>query len=503
MEPVTQGEPKSEQRSSEQRSAEPATIVVVGGAGDLMRRKLFPALYRLAGQGLLHEHTQILGVARRQMDDQAYRAWASEALEEAGAADERATRWCEACLFYHSLGEGTSEDYRGLAARLDSLERAHEHPGNRTLYLAIPPKAIPTAVAGLGEAGLNRSAGWTRLVVEKPFGRDPRSAQELNGLIHRHFEESQVYRIDHYLGKETVQNLLAFRFANPIFETLWNRDRVESVQITVAEEVGVEDRADYYETAGALRDIVQNHLTQLLTLVAMEVPASPAADMVRNEKVKVLHVITPVTEDDVVFGQYTRGTVEGREVPAYREEPGISPSSRVDTFVALRLRVENWRWHGVPFYLRTGKRLARRLTQIAVTFRRAPVALFPQIQDAGIPPNVLVITIQPDEGFDLSFQVKTPGEPITLATQRLDFRYAEAFAPLPEAYETLLLDVLAGDQTLFVRADEAEMAWSLYVPVLEDRRRLAFYPAGSWGPAEADRIFLSPGERWLPDSGLV
>ena len=484
--------------SRQDSKADPATIVVVGGAGDLMRRKLFPALYRLSARELLPERTPILGAARRRMDDDAYRRWAAEALEAAGVTvDERTARWCEACLFYHSLGEGRAEDYRGLAARVETLERERERPANRVFYLAMPPQAVPTAITGLGESGLNRSTGWTRLVIEKPFGRDPLSAQQLNGVVHRYFDESQVYRIDHYLGKETVQNLLAFRFANPLFETQWTRDRVKSVQITVAEAVGVEDRAGYYETAGALRDIVQNHLTQLLTLITMEVPASLAADYVRNEKVKVLHAITPVTSDDIVLGQYTAGTIDGRSVPAYREEPGVASDSRTETFAAVRVSVENWRWHSVPFYLRTGKRLARRLTQIAVTFRRAPVALFPAARDRGIAPNALTITIQPDEGFDLRFQVKTPGQPIALAGQQLTFRYAEAFGPLPDAYETLLLDVLAGDQTLFVRADEAEMAWCVYAPVLDGRSRVTFYPAGSWGPAEADSLLLYPGEGWM------
>jgi glucose-6-phosphate 1-dehydrogenase len=335
-------------------------------------------------------------------------------------------------------------------------------------------------------------------VIEKPFGHDLPSARELNRLVHRHFGEPQVYRIDHYLGKETVQNLLVFRFANPIFETLWNRDRVAYVQITVAEQVGVEGRAAYYDRAGALRDIVQNHLTQLLTLVAMEVPGALDADQIRNEKVKVLRAVPPIRSGDVVYGQYGTGVTDGLAVPGYRDEPGISPQSSTDTFTALRVEVANWRWHGVPFYLRAGKRLARRLTQIVVTFRRPPVSLFPTLGRAhAITPNALVITIQPDEGFDLRFEVKAPGQAIDLESQRLQFRYAHAFAPLPDAYETLLLDIMRGDQTLFVRSDEAEAAWELYAPILGIRPAITFYPAGSWGPAEADRL-LTDGARWFP-----
>jgi glucose-6-phosphate 1-dehydrogenase len=479
---------------------EPATIVVLGGSGDLMRRKLLPALYHLAARGLLRERTDIVAAARsKDYQDASYRALASEALTVAGVpADRRSARWCEECLFYYSIGGGTVEDFRGLAGRLDALERAKGRPANRLFYLALPPQSFPSTIGGLGSAGLNRSAGWTRLVIEKPFGHDLVSSKALNGLVHQQFDESQVYRIDHYLGKETVQNLLVFRFANPIFETLWNRDRVASVQITVAEEVGVEGRAAYYDTAGALRDIVQNHLTQLLTLVAMEVPGAFEADQIRNEKVKVLRAIPPVTARDVVYGQYTVGEIDGRTVPGYRDEPGVPSQSTIDTYTALRLEVANWRWHGVPFYLRAGKRMPRRLTQIVVTFRRPPVALFPAIDGSRhITPNTLMITVQPDEGFDLGFEVKAPGQAIALRTQRLQFKYAEAFEPLPDAYETLLLDVIRGDQTLFVRADEVETAWDLYAPILDERPPVTFYPAGSWGPAEAERL-LSDGARWFP-----
>lgn len=480
---------------------DPSVVVVLGATGDLMRRKLLPALCRLAIQGCLHERTRILGAARgRDLSDHSFREWARQALADADTSSgAQVPPWFIESLHYQSMSGGRVADYRVLRSRVEALERERELPGNRVIYLALPPQAFPATINGLGQARLNRSPGWTRLVVEKPFGRDLASSQELNQLVHQHFDESQVYRIDHYLGKETVQNLLVFRFANPIFETLWNRDRVDHVQITVAEEIGIEGRGGYYEQAGALRDMVQNHLTQLLTLVAMEIPGSFDADAIRNEKVKVLQAISPIDRDDLAFSQYAAGRIDGRDVTGYRQEPGVSSDSQVETYAALRLEVENWRWHGVPFYLRAGKRLARRLTQIVVTFRRPPVSLFPSIQDSNaIQPNVLAITIQPDEGFELGFEVKAPGQEISLKTQRLHFRYAEAFSPLADAYETLLLDVLTGDQTLFVRSDEVEAAWRLYMPVLEKPPSVDFYAAGTWGPSAADRLLTKDGQRWHP-----
>jgi glucose-6-phosphate 1-dehydrogenase len=471
---------------------DPHLFVVFGATSDLMRRKLLPALYhfsnRYGSQKLL-----LLGLSRqRDLGEEGFRALARQALSEAGLPQAaQANAWCDACLLFHPLGEDP-EDYRALAARLQALEKKRRFPGNRIFYLALPPDAFAPTIAGLGQAQLHRSPGWTRLVVEKPFGRDVESAQNLNQLLHRYFEESQIYRIDHYLGKETVQNLLIFRFANDIFEPLWHRNLVQSVQITVAETDGVGHRGGYYEQTGALRDMVQNHLTQLLTLTAMEVPVTFEAEAIRTEKAKVLRAIAPVPPDHVVYGQYTRGVAGGREVPGYREEPGVSPDSATETFVALQLGIDNWRWQGVPFYLVTGKRLPARFTQIAVTFHCPPVWLFQPMKPT-CSPNVLVFTLQPDEGFDLHFQVKAPGEPLHLKTQRLRYRYAEAFGPLPDAYETLLLDIMAGDQTLFVRADEAEAAWRLYAPLLAAPPSPPLpYPAGSFGPPAAVRFLEWP-----------
>ncbi len=498
--PTARGKPAGGPRAAQ----DPVLIVVLGATGDLMQRKLLPALYHIASEAAFHERTRILGAARPEMDDRRFRTWAQEVLRDGATSGASLERWCDQCLFYQRIRGGDAGEYRILAQRIETVEHEQGLPGHRVFYLALPPQAFPEAIIGLGEVGLSRSPGWTRVVIEKPFGRDLATARELNRLVHRYFHESQIYRIDHYLGKETVQNLLAFRFANPIFETLWNRDRVESVEITVAETVGVAQRATFYEQTGALRDIVQNHLTQLVALVGMDAPAAFDADAIRNEKVKVVRAIAPIGSEEVVLGQYARGEIGGQEVPGYRDEDGVAPDSPVETYAAFRLDIATWRWHGVPFYLRTGKRLPQRVTQIVVTFRRAPIALFQPFHTHGVEaihPNRLTITIQPSEGFDLYFQVKVPGQEIVLDTQSLHFRYEEAYAPLHDAYETLLIDVLAGDQTLFVRADEVEAAWQLYTPVLERPHQVHAYAAGTWGPAAAARLPEGSEHHWLGEHG--
>ena len=483
---------------------DPHLFVVFGGTGDLMQRKLLPAIGQLQKRGLLGERNALLGVSRRgEYDDESFRNWARQALRYGGLNDEEVSQWCDSCLYYQRIGDGEVDDYRRLASRIDEIDNLRSLEGNRTLYLALPPAAFLPTINGLGAAALQGSDGWTRLVIEKPFGHDLTSARQLNALAHSFFDESQIYRIDHYLGKETVQNLLVFRFANSIFESLWNRDRIDNVQITVAESLGVEERAGYYDQAGALRDMVQNHATQLLSLVAMEVPGEFSADAVRYEKVKLLQAVAPIRPADVVFGQYVAGRIGDQPVPGYREEPGVPRDTHTDTFAAVKLEIDTWRWQGVPFYIRTGKRMPQRLTQIAVSFRRPPVCLFKSVGVPETRSNVLVLTLQPDEGFHLCVDVKIPGEPFRLLPIPLHFLYKEAFEPIPDAYQTLLLDVLRGDQTLFVHNLETEASWELYAPLIDGQFNVHTYESGSWGPQQAEDLLASHGHTWLNASNIA
>jgi len=468
---------------------EPCLFVIIGATGDLARRKLFPALFQLIEDGFLSSRCRVLGVARDdKMTDERFRGLARAALNGL-APPPKIRSWCTSVLHYQTIAETTAIGYRELAGRIAQLDRLHGLGGNCVLYLALPPSAVEPTIEALGTAGLARGRGFTRLVIEKPFGHDLASARRMNALAHRYFDEAQIYRIDHYLGKESVQNLLAFRFGNALFESAWNRDHIASVSIKVAEELGVEGRAGYYEQTGALRDMVQNHLTQLLTLTAMEVPAGFSADSIRFEKVKVLESVAPIRPNAVIFGQYGPGREGRRRVPGYRREPGVATRSMTETFVAMRLAIDNWRWQGVPFYLTTGKRLARRVTEITIDFRSPPVALFRSVDGCATHANSLVITLQPNEGFDLSFEVKSPGEQFTLQTQHMDFRYAEVFGQdLASGYDTLLLDVVQGDQMLFVHADETEAAWRLYTPLIGKVRPVHSYAAGGAGPAELTRL---------------
>jgi glucose-6-phosphate 1-dehydrogenase len=494
------------------RAPEPCAVVLFGATGDLTHRKLAPALFRLALAGQMPSEFALVGVARRDWDDDAFREEVRRTLEAEGGA-AFAQGW-PAFAPHVAFSGGTFDDpatYAGLKAKLEELDRERGTRGNRLYYLAVAPEFFGPIVEQLAAAGLiypghHEDGPWSRVVVEKPFGHDLQSAHALSRSLSRHLSESQIYRIDHYLGKETVQNILALRFANTIFEPMWNRQHVANVQITVSEEVGMAGgRGAYYDSSGALRDMLQNHMMQLLCLVAMEPPVNLSADAVRSEKVKVLEALPRWTPEDVqrhvVKGQYAAGSIQGKEVPAYRSEKGVPADSRTDTYVALRLTLETWRWGGVPFYLRTGKRLPKRASEIAIQFRRPPTMLFVESDADGGCPNQLVLRIQPNEGASLAFQAKIPGSRRRLQEVRMDFRYGTSFAaPPPEAYERLLLDVMLGDPTLFTRTDEVDNAWAFVTPILETwearETQPEPYAAGTWGPEAADRLLAGDGARW-------
>ncbi|MGH2920764.1 MAG: glucose-6-phosphate dehydrogenase [Gaiellaceae bacterium] len=480
---------------------EPCVLVVFGASGDLTRRKIFPALYALALRDLLPESFAVLGVARTEWPDAEFRSRMEAAVREFGRDEFREEVWEElaSATFYigTDFADESGEDL--VATRLTEIDRERGTCGNRVYYLAVPPGAMEVLVQELGER--RSSGGWSRLIVEKPFGRDLESARRLNELVHRHYTEEEVFRIDHYLGKETVQNMLVLRFANGIFEPIWNRQFVDHVQITVAESLGIEQRAAFYEEAGAIRDIFQNHLLQLVALTGMEPPIDFDADSVRNEKVKVLRAIRTPAPDEVVRGQYGRGFVEGEEVPGYREEEGVAPDSQTETYVAAKLHIDNWRWAGTPFYVRTGKRLARRETTIAIQFESAPHLPFEQTETEELRPNLLLIHVQPDEGVSLAVGAKVPGQGLRIRTVHMDFLYGGTFRTgLPEAYERLLLDAMRGDATLFTRADEVEEQWKLVDAIVEHWKRerpdFPSYAAGAWGPEAADELIQRDGRSW-------
>ena len=467
--------------------------MVFGASGDLTARKLLPAVERLAARRLLPTAFSVVGVARTEWTDDDFQRHATEAVKETGP------EWTSlVSRFRYVAGDYQEpETFDRLRAVLQEIDAAHGTGGNRVFYFATVPQVFGMLAKALAAHGLARRVpdgphAFVRIVIEKPFGRDLASAQALDAELHEVFDESQLYRIDHYLGKETVQNVLALRFANAIFEPVWNRRYVDHVQITVAESVGVGHRGAFYESAGALRDIVQNHVTQVLALTAMEPPATVDAKGIRDEKVKALRAVQVL---ETVRGQYEDGWVEGEEVVAYRREPGIAPTSSTETYVAARLSVDNWRWAGVPFFLRTGKRLPKRLTEVALVFRDVPHLPFPPGMASGLGPNAMVLRIQPDEGITLRFGAKVPGQAFRVRTVNMDFSYGAAFVEeSPEAYERLLLDVMVGDPTLFIRTDEATQAWTIWEPVL-DQGPLAPYAAGSWGPAEAGAL-LGEGRSW-------
>jgi glucose-6-phosphate 1-dehydrogenase len=475
------------ERSDSSRVALSAVLVVFGATGDLAHRKLFPALSRLGERGQLPQKFAVVGVARTEMSDEDFAALSPELAKQG-------------VTFHYVAGSFDDHDtFRKLAKELDACDQRHGTQGNRLYYLATVPSGFAPIARQLGDVGLADEPPGTfrRIVIEKPFGHDLQSAQELDDQLHATFHEHQIFRIDHYLAKETVQNILALRFANAIFEPLWNRRYVDHVELTVAESLGVGHRATFYEHAGALRDIVQNHLLQVLAVTAMEPPASFAADAVRDEKVKLLRAIRPLRPWDlpqlVVRGQYVEGEVDGEPVKAYRDEEGVDPNSTTETFVALRLEIDNWRWAGVPFFVRTGKRLERRVTEVAVRYKQVPFLPLPESAVDSIEPNSTVIRIQPDEGVMVSFGAKVPGSPFQVRTVDLDFGYEESFGEEPpDAYERVFFDALLGDPTLFLRSDEVMQSWRIVMPVLEafehEALPLCFYPAGSWGPPEADEM---------------
>jgi len=491
-------------------------MVIFGAAGDLTKRKLIPALYNLRHSELLSDQFVVLGIARAEMSDNEFRSRMRDDMKEfaTNEVDPQEWKWLEDRLFYMSGDFNDDAMYEQLKSRVEELDQNHQTQGNYSFYLAAAPQFFAPIVEQLGRVGLTKEEDghWRRVVIEKPFGRDLESARKLNQEIGSILDEDQIYRIDHYLGKETVQNILVFRFGNGIFEPIWNRRYIDSVQITAAEKVGVELRGAYYESAGALRDMVPNHLLQLVTLTAMEPPISFGADAVRDEQAKILHAIQCPSPDEAakrsVRGQYGRGEIDGKKVPGYREEPNVAPDSSVETFVALKLLIDNWRWADVPFYLRTGKHLAARDTEIVIQFKRPPFVLFRKTAVEELTRNRLVLHIQPDEGISLRFGAKVPGSIMNIGAVDMDFDYEDYFGDTPSTgYERLLHDCMVGDATLFQRADQVEAGWAVVDPIQKAwseamPTKFPNYAAGSWGPDEADELLRQDGREWEKTSDV-
>ncbi|MDE3945387.1 glucose-6-phosphate dehydrogenase [Glaesserella parasuis] len=483
-------------------------IVIFGASGDLTYRKLIPALYNLYKIGRLSEHFSVLGVARSPLTDETFRQKMHDTLVKLeNASGDVLEKFCEH-LYYQSVNTSDAVDYAKLLPRLDELHDKYGTGGNTLYYLSTPPSLYGVIPECLSAHGLTTEEfGWKRIIVEKPFGYDIETAKALDIQIHKYFEEHQIYRIDHYLGKETVQNLLVLRFSNGLFEPLWNRNFIDYVEITGAESIGVEDRGGYYDGSGAMRDMFQNHLLQVLAMVAMEPPAIINADSMRDEVAKVLHCLHPLSNDDIknnlVLGQYTASTINGEEVKGYLQEKGVPEDSNTETYMAVRCQIDNWRWAGVPFYVRTGKRLPARVTEVVIHFKTTPHPVFSQ----NAPDNKLIIRIQPDEGISIRFGMNQPGAGFEAKEVSMDFRYADLASPsLLTAYERLLLDAMKGDATLFARTDAVHACWRFVQPILDykaERGRIYEYEAGTWGPSEADKLIAKHGEVWRKPSGLM